>query len=203
MGNGNKTLLFDFDGVLCKGRFYEKTLLPNHSEIYDWIQMNIFGNREMVRDWMRNRVNSAEINELIAKNTGIEWNFLNGLYEESIRRMKLEKEAIDLAESLKSSGKKIGIVTDNMDIFTKITIPSHQLDTLFDVIINSADHGILKKDDNGKLFDIALATLGEKIENSLMIDDSESTIELYKKKGGYGFIYRDAAELKSFLLTHK
>src|SRR3989344_2843201 len=106
MGNGNKTLLFDFDGVLCKGRFYEKTLLPNHSEIYDWIQMNIFGNREMVRDWMRNRVNSAEINELIAKNTGIEWNFLNGLYEESIRRMKLEKEVIDLAESLKSSGKK-------------------------------------------------------------------------------------------------
>ena len=203
MGNGNKTLLFDFDGVLCKGRFYEKTLLPNHSEIYDWIQMNIFGNREMVRDWMRNRVNSAEINELIAKNTGIEWNFLNGLYEESIRRMKLEKEAIDLAESLKSSGKKIGIVTDNMDIFTKITIPSHQLDTLFDVIINSADHGILKKDDNGKLFDIALATLGEKIENSLMVDDSESTVELYRQKGGQGFVYKNPAELKSFLRTQK
>ncbi len=198
-----QTVLFDFDGVLCKGRFYEKTLLPDHSEIHDWIQMNIFGNKEMVRDWMRNRVNSAEINELIAKNTGIECNFLNGLYEESIRRMKLEEEAIDLAESLKSSGKKIGIVTDNMDVFTKITIPNHRLNTLFDVIINSADHGLLKKDENGKLFDITLATLEEKIENSLMIDDSESTIKLYRQKGGRGFVYKSLVELKYFLRTKK
>lgn len=117
--------------------------------------------------------------------------------------MKLDKEIKDLAESLKLSGKKIGIVTDNMDIFTQITIPNHQLETLFDIVINSADYGMLKKEDNGKLFDIALAALGENIENSLMIDDSESTIELYKQKGGHGFVYRDVAELKSFLLTKK
>ena len=196
-------VLFDFDGVLCKGRFYEKTLLPNHSEIYDWIQRNIFGNKEMVRNWMRNRVNSTEINELIAKNTGIECKFLNELYEESIRRMELEKEVKDLAESLKLSGKKIGIVTDNMDVFTKITIPNHQLDALFSIIINSADYGLLKKDENGRLFDIALTVLGEKIESSLMIDNSESTIELYKQKGGYGFIYKNPAELKSFLRTQE
>ena len=198
-----QTVLFDFDGVLCKGRFYEKTLLPDYSEIYDWNQMNIFENKEMVRNWMRNRVNSAEINELIAKNTGIECNFLNELYEESIRRMELEKEVKDLAELLKLSGKKIGIVTDNMDIFTKITIPNHRLDTLFDIIINSADYRILKKDEKGKLFDVALAALGEKIENSLMVDDSESTVELYRQKGGQGFVYKNPAELKSFLRTQK
>lgn len=198
-----QTVLFDFDGVLCKGRFYEKTLLPNHSEIYSWIQRNIFGNEEIVRNWMRNRVDSAEINELIAKNTGIERKLLNELYEESIRRMELEKEVIDLAKSLKLSGKKIGIATDNMDVFTRITIPNHQLDKLFDVIINSADHGFLKKDENGKLFDIALTVLDEKIENSLMIDDSESTIKLFKKKGGQGFAYKNPAELKSFLRTRE
>lgn len=198
-----QAVLFDFDGVLCKGRFYEKTLLPNHSGIYNWIQTNIFGNKEMVRDWMRNRVNSTEINELIAKNTEIERKLLDELYEESIRRMELEKEVIDLAESLKLSGKKIGIVTDNMDVFTKITIPNHRLDTLFDIIINSADHGLLKKDENGKLFDIALTALERKIENSLMIDDSESTIELYKQKGGQGFVYKNSTELKSFLRTQE
>lgn len=205
MGNESKimsyqTVLFDFDGVLCKGRFYEKTLLPNYSEVYDWIQMNIFGNKDLVRDWMRNRVNSAEVNELIAKNTGIENKLLNGLYEESVRRMELEERIIDLAKSLKSEGKKIGIVTDNMDVFTKITIPNHRLDKLFEVIVNSADYGLLKKEENGRLFDIALATLGEVIENSLMIDNSEATIELYKQKDGQGFLYKSLAELKSKII---
>lgn len=194
-----QAILFDFDGVLCKGRFYEKTLLPDYAEIYDWVQTNIFGNKDLVRDWMRNRVNSADINELIAKNTGIENEFLNQMYEESVRRMELEKEVINIAESLKLSGKKIGIVTGNMDIFTKITIPNHKLDKLFDVIVNSADYGILKNEDGGKLFDITLTALEEKIENSLMIDDSEAIIELYKQKGGNGFVYRSPVELKSFL----
>lgn len=194
-----QAILFDFDGVLCKGRFYEKTLLPGYPEIYNWIQINIFSNRELIQDWMRNRVNSADINEVIARNTGIEYEFLNQMYEESIRRMELEKEVRNLAELIKISGKKIGIVTDNMDVFSRITTPNHQLDKLFDVIINSADYGVLKKEDGGRLFDIALTVLGEEIENSLMIDDSEATIELYKQKGGSGFIYKSPAELKSFL----
>lgn len=198
-----QAVLFDFDGVLCKGKFYEATLLPEYRKIYDWIQKNIFGNDELVRKWMINQINSADINQLIAENTGIQYETLKELYEESVRKKKLEKEIISLAKQLKMSGKKIGIVTNNMDVFTQITIPTHQLDIVFDGIINSADHGLLKKDNEGKLFDIALTILGENIENSLMIDDSEQTIELYKKKGGHGFIYRDVAELKSFLRTQK
>lgn len=196
---GYQTILFDFDGVLCRGRFYEKTLLPSYPEIYDWIQKNIFGNKEIVRDWMRNRITSAEVNKMIAESTGIGCGLLTEFFEESIRRIELEKEVKDLAELLKLSGKKIGIVTDNMDVFSQITIPNHQLDILFDIIINSADHRFLKKDENGKLFDIALTALDEKIESSLMIDDSESNIELFKKKGGQGFVYKNPAELKSFL----
>ncbi len=113
--------------------------------------------------------------------------------------MKLEEKVKDIAESLKCTGKKIGIVTDNMDVFTEITVPNHHLNMLFNVIINSADYGMLKRDKDSKLFDIALTALGEKIENSLMIDDSKSTIELYKKKGGHGFVYKNFTELKEFL----
>lgn len=194
-----QAILFDFDGVLCKGRFYEKSLLPDHSEAYDWIQTNIFGNKGLIQNWMRNHINSEQINELIAKNTGIGYEILNKLYEESIYKMELEGEVMDLARSLKLSGRKIGIVTNNMDVFSQITIEKHQLGELFDVIINSADYGLLKRDENGKLFDVALESLGEKIENSLMIDDSEPIIEFYEQKGGQGFLYKNTAELKSFL----
>ncbi len=195
-----RAVLFDFDGVLSKGRFYEKTLLPHYRETYAWIQSNIFDNKELIHKWMRNEINSMDINEIIAKKTGIGYQILNDLYRESVRMMELERETESVARLLKQSGKKIGIVTDNMDIFTEITVPNHHLDTLFDVVINSADHGMLKQDKNGALFNIALAALGEKIEDSLMIDDSESTISLYRKKGGNGLVYKNFTGLKKSLV---
>jgi FMN phosphatase YigB (HAD superfamily) len=198
-----EAVLFDFDGVLCRGRFYEKTLLPAHKKIYEWIQKNIFGNKELVRKWMRNRIVSAEINELISKSTGIEYELLDQLYKKSVNEMILENDIMDLVRSLKLSGKKIGIVTDNMDIFSEIVIKKNRLDKIFDIVINSADYGVLKKDQNGKLFDIALFSLNEKIENSLLIDDSRSVVELYERKGGHGFVYKNFSGLKSFLRIRK
>lgn len=194
-----RTVLFDFDGVLCKDRFYEKSLLPKYPEVYDWIQKNIFGNKELVRAWMRNQIGSADINAIIAKNTGMRYDVLHELYQDSISAMVLDNAMRDLAVRLKLSGKKIGIVTDNMDIFTEITVPHHRLNELFNVVINSADYGILKNENNGQLFDVALSALGQEIEDSLMIDNSASPVELFIKKGGHGFLYKDFAELKDFL----
>jgi len=194
-----KTILFDFDGVLSKGRFYEKTLLSKYPEIYAWIQDNIFGNKELVRQWMKNEINSASINKMISEKTGIEFELLKKLYEESISQMELEKGMIDLAKALISNGKKIGIVTDNMDVFTQITIPNHGLDKIFDVIINSADYGILKNEENGKLFDLALDLLNVNISSSLMIDDSSQTVELFKKKGGEGILFNNISQLQQLL----
>ncbi len=68
-----RTVFFDFDGVLSKGRFYEKTLLPQYREVYEWIQSNIFCDKELVQKWMRNQVDSTDINRLIAENTKIEY----------------------------------------------------------------------------------------------------------------------------------
>lgn len=195
----HRVILFDFDGVLCKDQFYKKALLPKYTELYNWIQVNIFGDNELVQRWMRGEVNSYKINSLINRNTKFDYELLKKLFEDSVRAMKVDKEMLEIARSLRSSGTKIGIVTDNMDAFTNITVPNYKLDTIFDVIVNSADYGMLKKEQNGKLFDVALTKLGEKIEDSLLIDDSESTIESYKQKGGHGFVYRDITELKSFL----
>jgi FMN phosphatase YigB (HAD superfamily) len=194
-----QTIIFDFDGVLCQGRLYEKTLLPDHRETYDWIQSNIFGNEELFHKWMRGQVDSAGINKIISENTKIEHEALEKLYRESVSKMVLEENTRNLVKSLKLSRKKVGIVSNNVDAFTQITIPSHNLDSIFDVIINSADHGLLKVDENGKLFDIALSVLGSEINNCLLIDDSESAIDLFRKKGGYGFLYNDFKELNSFL----
>ena len=140
-----KAILFDFDGVLCKDRFYIKTLLHRYPKVYDWIQLNIFGNKDLVSDWMKNLITSYHINKLISDATGMDIALLNELYEQSILTMELDKDIISLAQSLRTSGKRLGVVTDNMDVFSTITVPNHNLNKIFDVIANSADYGILKR----------------------------------------------------------
>ncbi|MDD5626532.1 MAG: hypothetical protein PHW01_00745 [Patescibacteria group bacterium] len=194
------SLLFDFDGVLCYDRFYRATLEKIYPEVYAWIQENIFGDRqELVGQWMRGKINSAEINHIIAKNTAINGALLERLFVKSVRLMKIDQELRDYIAGLKKRVGKIGLVTDNMDVFSKITVKNHSLNKLFDVIINSADYGYLKKDQKGKLFDIALAKMGEEINNTLLVDDSLKVTNLYQDKGGKAFLYQNFQDFRWFL----
>ena len=193
-----RTILFDFDGVLCHDRFYVQTLLPEYVHVYEWIQTNIFGMPH--EDWLRGIVSSERINKIISDGTGIEFDLLHEKFLESVRMMKLDERVKDLVRELKSSGHKVGLVTDNMDVFSDITIKNHKLDEVFEVILNSADYRILKKDNHGELFDIALEKLNAPIENTLMIDNSRAVIDLYIEKGGEGFLYEEFEGLQNFLL---
>jgi hypothetical protein len=77
-----------------------------------------------------------------------------------------------------------------MDVFNAITIPVNQLDKIFPVIVNSCDHGLMKQDENGKLFDIAIEKLGlASFEDVLLIDDSAIYCDIFKAKGGRAYQY--------------
>jgi len=187
-----RTILFDFDGVFCHDRFYVKTLLPKHRKTYDWIQENLFErNQDFVHRWMKGQITSSEVNRWIAEKTDIDCEQLVHLFSESVRLMVIDQELLELITQLRNKGIKIGLVTDNMDVFSTITITSHKLNERFDAIINSADYGFLKKDENGKLFDIALERVGESIEESLLVDNSATAIALFKQKGGQAYLYEN------------
>ncbi|TSC53138.1 MAG: Uncharacterized protein CEO40_26 [Parcubacteria group bacterium LiPW_72] len=194
------SLLFDFDGVLCCDRFYRATLEKAYPKVYIWIQENIFGDsKELVEQWMRGKISSAEINHIIAKNTAINDALLEKLFVKSVRLMKIDQELRNYIAGLKKRVKKIGLITDNMDVFSKITVKNHSLNKLFDVIINSADYGYLKKDQKGKLFNIVLAKMGEEINNTLLVDDSLRVTNLYQDKGGKTFLYQNFHDFRWFL----
>ncbi|MBM3257148.1 MAG: hypothetical protein FJY98_02355 [Candidatus Liptonbacteria bacterium] len=181
-----RTILFDFYGVLCRGKFYNEKLREKFPHIFDWIQENIFGGTwQLADEWMRGKLKARDINKHIAEGTGIEEKLLNELFFEDLKKLPLEERMLAYAKELKQQGKKICIVSDNMDVFSEITVPQHQLNKAFDVVINSADYGLLKQDEKGKLFDIALEAIGEKdISLTLLIDDSPKSVEVYKEKGG-------------------
>jgi len=194
-----QAVLFDFDGVLCHDRFYDATFLADRPEVCAWVNTNVFTDKELTRQWMRGQLSSLEINEFVADGIGMDLNELSVKFDDSIRAMRLDHRLKELAGSLAERGIKVGIVTDNMDVFSSITVPHHGLNDIFDVVVNSSEYGMLKQDENGKLFDVALSALDVGIENALHIDDSPRTVELFRQNGGHGFLYKDFDELAKFL----
>src|SRR6185295_8877892 len=117
-----RTVLFDFDGVLCKDRFYGGTFEREYLEVYTWIQENIFHDHLLMQDWMRGKIHEQEINQRISIKVGIDYGKLHDLFIENILQMKINERVADYIQSLKQSGCKVGLVTDNMDVFTQITV---------------------------------------------------------------------------------
>jgi hypothetical protein len=87
-----------------------------------------------------------------------------------------------------------------MDVFTRVVVPSHRLDTIFDVILNSADYGELRKD---RLWPIAFEMLGRGIgyHNSLLIEDGPQEPALFRANGGDAYQYEDDDRFRAWLKT--
>lgn len=197
-------VLFDFGGVLCTDRFYT-TLLIEYPKVYTWIQEHVFGKENVIgKKWMRGEVGYQEVNKYIAENTKIDLLVLEKLFLESVRRMKVDERLLKIILNLKKQFVKTALVTDNMDVFREITIVNHHLYDYFDVITTSTEYGIFKNEQNGKLFDITLQKLGiDSFKNTLFIDDSPSTVELYKTKGGEAFQYSSFEEFDKWFKKNK
>src|SRR3989344_9107440 len=187
-----QTILFDFHGVLCFYEVYKPMLELEYPEKLEWISKNVFEeDKGLVRKWMRGEISSDEMNRNIAKRAGMDFDVLNKAFIESALNMKLDEKLLLFISKIREAGMKVGLVTDNMDVFSEITAPAHRLKEKFDAIVNSVDYGFLKKENHGKLFDIALEKLGGSIQNSLMVDNQPAVIELFESKGGIGYLYTD------------
>ncbi len=201
-----KTVLFDFDGVLSKDRFYvnsqESRLLTEHPETWTFIQSHIFGSSDIPDRWMRNELTMDQVNRYISQQTGINFDRLSEIFRDSVKVMQIHQQLIKLANQLKQRGISIAIVTNNMDVFNEMTVP--RLNDTFPVIINSADYGILKQDREGELFDIALERLGNggDYSNTLLIDDSQSVKATFDAKNGTTYPYTTYENFKPWAMDN-
>jgi hypothetical protein len=74
-------------------------------------------------------------------------------------------------------------MTDNMDCFTRFTVPSIGLQKYFDYIANSSDEKMLKDENGGELFVRTVKKLEGDLHRSILIDDSHSICTLFEKLG--------------------
>lgn len=188
-----KTIIFDFDGVLCKDIFYS-SLKNSYPAIHEYVENKIFrSGGDLVNRWMRNIITSDDINRMISENNNnIAFKEIKKIFEDDLLNMKVDQKLLNFAKEQSNMGRKVALLTNNIDIFSTITVPNHKLNEIFNVIVNSADHGLLKIDQGGKLFDIAMEKIGSNdYASTLLIDDSLKVKPVFEAKGGHVYTYNN------------
>ena len=172
-------IFLDWYNTLSENTFWEHWLEDEtRRSHYQQIQRFLFNdNGRLVNDWMRGLHSSEDIAEYVAKNVGLTTEeALNDLKLSSRQQTLVEPEILVLVGRAKKLGYTVGIATDNMDSFSRWTVPSLKLDRHFDVILNSANLGALKSDRQSdgslKFFKEFMYQNALDPEDVVLIDDS-------------------------------
>jgi FMN phosphatase YigB (HAD superfamily) len=86
-----------------------------------------------------------------------------------------DRASIDTVRAIRRSGVLVALATDNMDTFTRWTVPALGLGTLFDAILDSASLGTLKDDltdGQSRFFGPWLSANGIAPAEAVLVDDS-------------------------------
>ena len=181
-----RAVIFDFADTLCS-ELYFAPLGPKFQAV---VKQAIFTGENNVRwcePWLRGELSSADIAGYLADLTGVApETILSGL-EEGCATLRLNPVVWACAQRQRGRGRQTALATLNMDIFTRVVIPAHGFDRVFDVVVNSADHGV---DDKLALCELALSRLeGCTFANSLLIDDGERNVRAFCARGGMAYWY--------------
>lgn len=181
MNTSQKPIIFcDFDGVLCHDRFW-RSLSPNQLEkVQEYLFKN---NLELLNDWMRGKYSAEEINQKVSENTDIPYDLLWDVFVSDRKQMSVSSDALEKLNRLRGRYTVI-LLTSNMDCFTRFTKPEAELEKYFDHISNSFEEGILKTDDNGRIFLQFAEKHKVPIQSCYVIDDSKNVNEIFSKLGG-------------------
>ena len=148
--------------------------------------------------WMEGRVSSHDIAEFLASKLELPPKIIHDDLIQSCVNFKFNPEVWDFALAQRQAGRKTAIVTINADVFTKVIVPAHNLENIFDVIVNSADYGEPCKE---VLWQMALDKLGSEYSFSdcLLIDDAAHNVQRFQELGGCSYLYTGVCQNRSII----
>ncbi len=192
-----KCVVFDFGFTLSPDHYF-KVSPPGCPEWHEVIQKVIFREPSIVIPWMKGELTSLDIAGILSKHIPLDVPTITATMEKGCQELNFNPAVWDFAAAQRATGRKTALVTDNMDVFTKVVIPSHGLEMLFDVILNSSDMHEIRKE---ILWPLAFERLGDGIgyPNSLLIEDGESEPAKFRALGGYAYQYFNDATLLEWL----
>lgn len=169
-------LYIDFYHTLSDDNFWRNC----SDDIKSAATEHIFSDYDMVCDWMRGKYTSEDMNRRLAEKTGVTYGSLWDAFINDCRSLYVNTNLLTHIRQLQNRYKTV-LITDNMDSFSRFTWPDLKQAGAFDEMVNSADYGLLKSDNNGKLFEI---TAPGNNKNHILIDDSKQNCELFNNRYG-------------------
>ena len=173
-----EVVFVDWDGTLSTSRFWGHwTNEPKKASHYGRIQRDFFlAQPNVLEAWMRGQYDAESIVRQIATDTGLEPDLLMTGLRESCVQMEVDARALELLGRLREQGTKTVIATDNMDTFTRWTVPALGLTDYCDEVLNSHSLRALKKDKRANGTSAFFADYFKRTNNNpartLLIDDS-------------------------------
>jgi epoxide hydrolase-like predicted phosphatase len=119
---------------------------------------------------------------------------------EIMHKYQKEKPGVfAIVKKLKTQGYRLGIITtSHKEIIAWKTAHFH-LEDYFEVIINSADVGVVKPDP--RIYQAALEALKVKPVECIFIDDSSENVVGAEKLGIKGIVFQNAVQLEKELIN--
>jgi phosphoserine phosphatase len=190
------SVIFDFDGTLCFGRYFE----PLGPEALAAIGPLVFGDNsaQWADPWMKGDLSSHDIASHLSKHLPESEEDILSALRQGCAHMTFNPVVHRFALEQREAGRKTALVTANMDVFSEVVVPSHGLDSVFDLVLNTSDHRTL---DKSILWRKALDAFGPEFSfsTSVLIDDSPRMISLFRSLGGYAYQYEGDHAFQTWL----
>jgi FMN phosphatase YigB (HAD superfamily) len=136
----------------------------------------VFSRGELVQQWMRGAMAAEDVCILAARRLGLRAEDLLADLEHNCRAMKFHDAAcVGAIAAMRAQRIRVVVATDNMDVFSRWTVPALHLGGIFDAILNSASLGVLKSDladGQSRFFGPWLADRRIAPSETILVDDS-------------------------------
>jgi FMN phosphatase YigB (HAD superfamily) len=176
-----RCIIFDFFNTLCSELYFS----PLGQDFGAVVTEAIFTGENKTRwasPWCCGSLSSADIAEYLSGLTGIMPDHILAALNDGCAHLRLNPAIWRFAQSQRAQGRSTALVTVNTDVFTRVVVPAHGFDRVFDVVVNSADYDT---EDKNALCEIAFVHLdGCSFENSLLIDDETKNLNAFRARGG-------------------
>lgn len=173
-------VFIDFHGTLCHDLFWRSLPGEHQARIQSFLARD---GHAMLTPWMRGELSAEAVNHKVAEATGMPFQSVWASFVRECETMHIQATALKAIDRLRQDAVVL-LVTDNMDCFSRFTVPALGLDRHFDGISNSSETGILKADGNGAIFRQLAEHWGMHEDACTLLDDSADACANVTAMGG-------------------
>ncbi len=190
--NNQKAIFIDWNGTLSPSNFWihleKSTSRKDRDNFKLWADAMFINHEDKIVPWMKGKYASEEILKMIAEDTRSNFDNLFAEFVIGCQKMEYVSSKIpDIIHRLRKKSVFVSIATNNMDCFTRWTVPAMNLRSLFDDILNSFNLRAMKHDldENGRSLFFRNFFKKHRIipSNCIFLDDGEDKMGVISSLG--------------------